>query len=117
MSITTATNNSVAVAAGPRGYSEYDRHYSTQRLSAMTTSESGRRIGIQDLINEAPRPSITEQFHLNHRHHSSENQFSRYSLSPPQLPLPLPQQSQSQQHLMPTHSSMELDSYKLPTPL
>src|SRR2546429_9919881 len=97
MSITTATNNSVAVAAGPRGYSEYDRHYSTQRISAMTTSESGRRIGIQDLINEAPvRPSVNtpsiEQFHLNHRHHhhSSENQFNRYSLSPPQLPLPLP---------------------------
>jgi hypothetical protein len=106
MSIATVTNASVTVAAGPRGYAEYDR-YTSQRIS-----ESGRRIGIQDLINEAPRPSE----HYNHyRHHNSE--FSRCSLSPPQLPLPLPQQGQSQQHLMPTHSSMELNSYKLPTPL
>src|SRR5437867_506662 len=104
MSITTTTKSSVTVAAGPQSYPEYDRHYS-QRM----TNGSERKIGIQDLINE---PVRSEQSH--HYQQSPElgpNQFSRYSLSPPQLPLPLPQQHQ--QHL----PSMELDSYRLPTPL
>ncbi|CAI2162039.1 5618_t:CDS:1 [Funneliformis geosporum] len=108
MSATTA-KLSVTVAAGSRGFSEYDRHYSTVH---------GRRIGIQDLINEPVRSlsSVSTspvephlQNHLN-RHPSPElgsNQFSRYSLSPPQPHLPLP---------IPT-PSMELDSYKLLTPL
>ncbi|CAG8462803.1 7437_t:CDS:1 [Funneliformis caledonium] len=112
MSATTA-KLSVTVAAGSRGFSEYDRHYSTVH---------GRRIGIQDLINEPVRSSSSVstspvephlQYHLN-RHPSSElgsNQFRNYSLSPPQPHLPLPQQN------IISTPSMELESYKLLTPL
>src|SRR3954471_4997467 len=105
--MSVAAKTPVTVVTGSRGYPEYDRHYSSQRMSSMNTSDSGRRIDIQDLIiNEPVRslPSVntlsTEQYHLNRR--SSHNQFSQYSLSPTQLPLP---------------HSHHTDLYKLPTPM
>lgn len=113
MSIVTKTP--VAVAAGSRGYPEYDRHYNTQRMSALTNSESGRRIDIQDLIiNEPVRLSNTpsvehyrrSELGPNHHHLNHYNQYS----SQTQLPLP------HSHHLIPT-SSKDIDPYKLPTPI
>jgi hypothetical protein len=117
--MSVATKTPVTVVAGSRGYSEYDRHYSTQRMSAINTSESGRRIGIQDLIiNEQPvrsLPSINTPLVEQYHHRGSglgQNQFNHYSTQT-QLPLPLPQQTQSHTHLIPK----DTDPYKLPTPI
>ncbi|CAB4422974.1 unnamed protein product [Rhizophagus irregularis] len=107
------TNTPVTVAAGSRGYPEYDRHYNTQRMTALTNPESGRRIDIQNLISNEPNTSSVE-----HHYRRSElgqnqlNQLNQYNQYSSQLPLP----HHPHQHLIPT-SSKDIDPYKLPTPI
>lgn len=100
------TNTPVTVAAGSRGYPEYDRHYNTQRMTALTNSESGRRIDIQNLISNEPNiPSVEHHYR---RSELGQNQYQYSS----QLPLP----HHPHQHF-PTSSSKDIDPYKLPTPI
>ncbi|RHZ55459.1 hypothetical protein Glove_415g30 [Diversispora epigaea] len=152
MSSTNPTTSSMTVAAGHHGYTEYDcSSYNSNNNSRRTTYDEnvvspGRRLTVQELLAEPPvrssespystrtsTPSPTEppnstiMQHYNHQVTSPHHHITRYSQSPPTLPLPLPSQQQTQQLLcIPSaqqqqqqQSGMEIESFKLtlPTPL
>ncbi|CAG8443921.1 7492_t:CDS:2 [Diversispora eburnea] len=147
MSSTNPTTSSMTVAAGHHGYTEYDcSSYNSNNNSRRTTYDEsvvspGRRLTVQELLaepsvrsSESPysttrtsTPSPTEppnstiMQHYNHQA-TSPHHLTRYSQSPPTLPLPLPSQQQTQLLRIPPaqqQPGMEIDSFKLtlPTPL